>query len=573
MAIYDRDATPLTAVTAWLAQFKVASTGAITFVSGTDTFHVYWIHRSLQKIVYDFAISGDDELNLSKPDPSSSEAIGKIITLKDHTTDYSVNYNVTDLVMEYHFGGSVSQNSGDDIYYGLKIVGKVATPMPIKVLQNHTELTSHWGNGKNQTDGNTLARIMVKGRSGGADIDNLIVNAKLSTWLFTYAVWTAGLELGEAQASVSSDADPQNTTLQATVEAYTIAKSEGYKSLDLDGLGVKPYIGEWSYAPEGNKKALYEFVKSLLVDGTTETLYGVDGDLWTGRLYDCVISTGTGTWVQNETVSWAGGTGNLVAVDTLTGTGTARLIFHLNTGVAPLDTEVITGLSTATGTVSGTPASMSTSVNHLGQYTGAWIGALGIGLKATEVTSADSFKDLDGNTVTPPNNVPINGTITCGDAGDDPHVFLAPKHGSLQAPDMAVYSCSGNTSGAGVIDVDAISADTPQAGYVGVLRTGTVNYEFYEYSSWATTTFTLVGTIAGNIIATDPAMHAVFYESAVGGGTVKTVSSSLVYQSTPIPVVGWVRHGDPTIPDKPVPIAGTIGSGGLSFSVTLEDES
>ena len=42
MAIYDTDADSATAITAWLAQYKVAATGAITFVSGTDTFHVKW---------------------------------------------------------------------------------------------------------------------------------------------------------------------------------------------------------------------------------------------------------------------------------------------------------------------------------------------------------------------------------------------------------------------------------------------------------------------------------------------------------------------------------------------------
>ena len=332
MAIYDRDATATTAVTAWLAQHQVDATGAITDDGTVDTFHVYWIHRSLQKIVYDLVASGNDDPNLSYPDPSTQAAVGKIITLKNHTTDYSVNYTVTDTVMQSHFGGSVSQNDGDDIYYGLKIPGEVGIPMPIKVLQEHIVLTSHWGTGKNQTDSKTLARIMVKGRSGGADIDNLIVNVRLDTWGHTFAVWETTLELGEAQAPVSSSADPQNTTVLSTVQAYTIAKSEGYKSLNLDGQGLKPYLGEWSYAPEGSKKALYEFVKSLLVDTTAETLYGVNGSLWTGRVYDVVVASGSGTWVQNETLSWTGGTGNLVGVDTLDGISTTRLFFHLNTG-------------------------------------------------------------------------------------------------------------------------------------------------------------------------------------------------------------------------------------------------
>ena len=147
----------------------------------------------------------------------------------------------------------------------------------------------------------------------------------------------------------------------------------------------------------------------------------------------------------------------------------------------------------------------------------------------------------------------------------------AKKHATFSSPEYDTYSCTGNTSGAGVIDVDAISSDVPQIGYVGVLRTGTTAREYYEYSSWTGTTFTLVGTISGDITATDPAHVAIFYESAIGGGTTKTVSNSLIYTSN-ISVVGWVRQGDEAAPDVWQAIAGTIGSAGYSFSVNLARE-
>ena len=136
MTVYDTDAASATVIPLWLSQFKVASTGAITYVSGTDTFHVKWINRALQNIAWDFLISGDDEINLSFPNPSIEEALGKIVTLNDHTTDYSVNYTVTDEVMEYHFGGSVSQNDGDDIYYALIVLGSNSIALPLKVIQD-----------------------------------------------------------------------------------------------------------------------------------------------------------------------------------------------------------------------------------------------------------------------------------------------------------------------------------------------------------------------------------------------------------------------------------------------------
>lgn len=575
MAIYDTDATSSTAITAWLAQFKVAASGAITYVSGSDTFHVKWINRSLQKIAWDFVISGDDEVNLSFPNPSKEEALGKIVTLFDHTTDYSKNYTVTDEVMEYHFGGSVSQNDGDDIYYGLIVLGSTSTPLPIKIIQDEAEIISWWGNGLNQTDSNTLLRIMVKGRDTGADIDGLRVVVKASTWLETYAIWETTLALGESVASITTADDPQNTTLQATVEAYGISKSEGYNLLDLDGAGNKPYLGEWSYSPESTKKALYEFVKSILVDGTAETLYGVDGDLWTGRLFDCTLDAGSGTWVQNETIDWVTGNGNLVGVDDTDGTSATRIIVHLGAGVPPLDNDVITGAGAATGTLSANSVKLVTSPNHLAQFTGAWIGAFGIGFDSNEIGSVDSFKDLDGNVITPPNYVSIAGTIEALNSADDLHLFLAPKDAVFDAPDMTVYTCVGESIGASVIRVnETIASDTPQAGWFGVKKTGTTTYKFYEYDSWSsgTDTFNLVSTIADDAItASDPGMHAIAYDSMVGGGTTKTFSNSLIYSSD-FAVRGWVRHGDASGVDKIIPISGTVGSAGFTFSGTMEAE-
>jgi hypothetical protein len=573
MAIYDTGADSSTAITAWLAQYKVASSGAITFVTGTNTFHVKWINRALQKLAWDFNISGDDEVNLSFPNPSKEEALGKIVTLNDWTTDYSKNYVVDATVMEQHFGGSVSQNGGDDIYYGLIVLGSTSTPLPVKIIQDEIELTSHWGNGKNQTDGNTLLRIMILGRSGGVDTDGLRVVIKASTWLETYAVWETTLALGESVGSITTADDPQNTTLQATVEAYSITKSEGYKSLDLDGAGNKPYLGEWSYSTETTKKALYEFVKAILVDGTTNTLYGVDGDLWTGRLYDCSIVSGTGTHVQNETCDWVTGNGNLVGVDDTDGTATGRYILHIGAGVPPLDTDVITGLAGATAVLDADSVKLTTNPHHLAQFTGAWIGAYGIGFAAGEVGSADSFKDLDGNVVQPPNNVTVSGTIEALASGDDLHVFLAKKDAVLEAPDMTVYTAVGQIVTDTVIVMnEAIDPATPQTGWIGVKKTGTTTYKFYEYDSWAVSTFQLVGTVVDDAItASDPCMTCIMYDSMTGGGTTKTFSNTLIYTAD-IAVRGWVRHGDASGVDKIIPISGTVGAAGFNFSGTMEAE-
>lgn len=586
MSVYDRSSDAATAVTAFLAQFKIASTGAITYVSGTDTFHVWWLHRSLQKIAWDFAISGDDEINGTKPNPSTSEALGTIITLLDHTTDYTVNYTITDEVATYLFGGSVEQNGGDDGYYGVNVEGAVNLATSFKVIQNHVELTSHWGTGKNVTNpAKTLMRILIKGRSGGADIDNKIINIKASTWYDTFAVWEVGLGLGEASAAIITANDPQNTTLLATVDGYAITPSEGYSLIDVDGNGDKIFLGEWSHNALG-KKALSEFVKSLLVDGTIGTLYGVDGNLWTGRVYDMAITPSSGTWVQNETLTWGtgatAGAGNLMAVDSTDGTATTRLVLHLNTGVFPGTGLTITGNGAAEGAVSGTASSLTTDPNHLGLFTGSnWIGAYGIGIIANELTFGDSVTSLDGEQPVVPQNVTVTINIEVGVATDDPHVFLAEKDAVLNAPDYTT-----NTIGAGNTAADpdlvmgtAIASDIPQDGWIMVLDTtgGAVTYKAYHHSSWVGSTYTLdvtdhPGGLDETLTNGDPAFEAILY---VGDDTVttsKSVSNTYVYSGDKA-VIGWVRHGDPAAPDKPVPISGTVTSSGLTLNVVLADES
>ena len=594
MAVYDRDATASTAVTAFLSQFKVAASGAITYVSGTDTFHVWWLHRALQKIAWDFAISGDDEINLAKPNPSTSEALGTIITLNDHTTNFSVRYNITDTVAEYLFGGSVEQQNASaqlERYSGLQVLGSTNLgTTELQILQNGALLTSHWGTGKNQTDATTLLRILVKSYTAGAETDNSLVIVKASEWFDTYAIWETTLGLGEKVAAINTASDPQNDTAAATVGAYTglttaLATLEGYDQIDVDGNGADNFLGTASYnalTGNQNKKALYEVVKYALRRGTANTIFGIDGDLWTGRIYDVTVTPGAGaeTWTQNETLSWTGGTGVLLGVDDVNDVSTTRMIIHLSTGVAPTNTQVISG-ATAQNACSGTPTKLSTAANHLGVFTGSnWIGAYGIGYSSSELTFGDSVTSLDGLTPTVPQNVTITINVEC-DTGDDPHVFLAIKDAVLAAPDYTT-----NTVGAGnnatdpdFVVTSAIPPDTPQDAWFGVLDTtgGATAYEFYHHSSWTGSTYTLdVTDHAGGLTTTytsgDDVFEAILYDSATGGGTTKTISNTYVY-SADIDVIGWVRHGDPAAPDKPVPISATVGSAGYTTTVVLDNES
>lgn len=579
MAVYDIDADPITAVAAFLAQFSIANDGAIRYVANADTFHVAWLHRSLQHKVWDFTTSGDDDVQLSDPNPSTSQALGRIISLVDNTPQgFAVRYNIDDAVAERLFGGSVTQKNAtgqDEAWYALTISGSAGGSVQTQVVQNGVQLTSYWGTGLNQTGDNIVARIMIKAVNNGVLIDNGVVTVKAHDFGFGFSNFTTTLALTEAFSSVSADNDPFNNTALGTVSAYAIAKSEGFNSLDLDGNGNKPFLGAWSYSPEDSKGDLYEFVKFVLSRDSGETVFGVNSNVWTGRVFEVAVDAGNGTdFQQSEAITWQGGAGNLVGMDDLTNEAEARLWLHLQTGVPPVTTDTITGASTGATTVvqAGGSTTLSTSANLLGQFTGSWIGAFGIGFDAAQVTNTDSFTDLDGNTISPPNFVSVQINVETVNAADEPRIFMTLRNGS--SANYAQHTVDGaQASGAGTVTIDgAIPPTTPTTGWIGILAAGSDNIVFYEFTSWSGSTFTLASTLSEAYADGDQLTVAHFYNAPTGAGTAKSANRSLIYGGVPIDIIGWIRQGSEAAPDSVIPFSGQIGAAGFTFSGTLSRE-
>ena len=578
MTIFDNNADPILAIQAFLDQFSISNVGEVRSASGTDTFHVTWLHRALQHKVYDFNGSGDDNLQLSDPNPSTTAAIGQIIRLLDHTpSGFAHRYNIDQAVAERLFGGSVTQvngNGNQEAWYPLSISGTAAPFVEPQVVQNGVQTTSFWGSGINQTDDTRVARVLIKAVEDGQLIDGGRITVKAHDYLGSFSHPTTTLGLTEAFAFISASSDAFNNTPLTDVQTYGIQVSEGYNLLDLDGNGDKPFLGEWSYSPRTSNAELYEFVKYILSRDSGQTLYGVDANLWTGRVFEVEVGGGAGTFVQNEPITWPGGTGNLMGIDNLDGNIGTEFYFHLQTGVAPADGETITGGTSSATTVVGAGGSTSllTSPNHLGQFVGSWVAAQGIGFAQPEVTSSDSFTDLDGNLFSPPNFVSINGTVTTVDASDESHVFATLRSGSSPIYNQHTLSGSAASGASEVVINGAIPSTTPLSGYIGLLSATGDNFVFYEYLSWEGSTFTLAGTLDEGYAAADGLMVAYFYQAPEGVGTVKTLSRTLIYGGTPIDIIGWIRQGDENAPDSVINFSGQIGAGGFTFSESLQRE-
>ena len=560
MAIFDIDADPVAAVAAWRAQFSIGANGNIRYVSGDDTFHVKWINTSLQNKVWEFTSSGDDLVNLGFPNPSTAQALNTIIDLESHP-GYSVNYNITDAEAEYHFGGSITQNNGDDAWGGLRVVGSVNRPTQLKIIQNNGLLTSHWGTGKNQTDNNTLLRVLVRYRSGGSDIDNRQIYVKADEWFDTFAIWNTQLGLGESIASIQTANDPQNNTDLATVQGYTgISAIEGYQLLDVDNAGgTEPYIIQWSRG--GNTKTqTYEWIKSQVVAGT---LFGLSGSLFKGGVtHSATVGTPTGgSFTQNEVLTWTesgiASTGILMGANSLTASAANVVYLHLNTGVAPSSGTVLNGAS-ATVTTTADAITYNPAANHVGQFTGSWITSLGVGMNVAEVTVTDLIQALDGVTRSPPNNVPIAGVI----AGlNEPHTFLARATAGVATLDE--YTSVATSAGSSTLQVTTpIASDEPPSGVI-LIRNASNGLDPIEYTSYTGDTFTLAAPLSSAIAGGLNVGMTLLWASG------NAPSNSLIYSSD-FPVVGWSREGDPSNQGRPIGIAGTLTQAGFNFSLVFE---
>lgn len=152
-------------------------------------------------------------------------------------------------------------------------------------------------------------------------------------------------------------------------------------------------------------------------------VFELPGEVFRGVTHEVTVDTPTGTFQAVEPLSWSGGTGQLLAINSPT--AATKLWMQLLTGVAPTDNQVITGgQSAATCAVNVTVTTRTVSAPTVGASTGsAIIGAYGLGIQVADLTAADKLTDLNATLRIPPNNVQfvVGGLVS----GED-RVLVAP---------------------------------------------------------------------------------------------------------------------------------------------------
>lgn len=483
------------------------ATGAIEYIgddhAGASPSYatVIEFHRYLQDKADDASSIGDDEIDITDLLPSnrSTDNIIKLLGI------YFIDSNTA----EHLYDGSITQGTGgsEEVFYGIVNFGNA--DVQIQLTQNGAILADDWwnfaGGGLNADPLQGIShRFMIKGRAAGADIDGRKLVGSSRTFGNTYAEFSInGMSDGNNILALTDAVDLNNTTLEATIAAIgdIINVTEGYAPLDVNNDSVNEfYYSEWDIGPN-SINTFYEYAKWLTRDGSSSTLYGLNGELFRGITHEIVLDNPTGTFNDFEPVSWAGGTGQMLAIDDTTA-GT-KMWIQLLTGSHPNDNDTITGgtsAATADVDVIVTDRSSTLSKPFVGASTGsALIGSYGLGIEPSDLTSQDKVTDLDATVITSPNNVTF--TVAGLISGED-RVLVAPWDGitfdsegnpAIQKDQRSLDTALSGAAETAVVVTVAIPLDTPPAGDIRIeLSSG--QYAEIPYLSYTGSTFTIAAT-------------------------------------------------------------------------------
>ena len=540
--------------------------GAAHGANGAGYYTVLEFHRWLADLADDASATGDDLHDMSKP-TASEKSFETIIFLRN-------SYNIDALAAEHLYNGSIIQGSGgtEEIWDGVQVIAGAGAH--VEVVQNGAVIANDFWNtvpfgasdkGLNSDPANGIShRFMVKIRNAGADIDGRRLLLQTREFGFTYSDFRInGTSRGVNVAALTYAVDLNNQTAEGTVATWNAITNtvEGYAQIDVNNDAVNEnYYSKWDKS-SFTINQFYERMKWLTRRGSSSTLYGLNGELFRGITHEINVDTPTGTFSAFEGVSWSGGTGRMVAINSPT--APTKMWIQLVTGVAPTDNQTITGAtSSATCLVNVTVTARTLSFPFCGISTGsALIGAYGFGVEAADLNNTDRLFDLTNTQRTPPTQAQfsVNGLVS----GED-SVLVGPSSGGVL--NTTQFTLNGTLSGASVTAVvvnEAIPADTPTSGTLRIVRNNGANSR-HTYSAYnaGTKTFTIAShNFSTNNASSGNGAYLTYIDKVAAAGS---ESFTLVFDSNRDLFVR-VRDGGVT-PIKDFETTATLTSAGGSVT-------
>lgn len=220
--------------------FSVAINGNIRYVGSAagPNYTVLELHRFLAGLADDAQAAGDDLVDITTLTPSD-RSTDQIITLASP-------YNIDETAARHLYDGSISQDGGNTLYSGLRVLGTVVSGTQIMIVQDHKVLPAYWSTGINaDAANNVIMRLLIKSRDGGADIDGKRILTLARELGNQFKEFPVTLGLANSVAAISTSTDLNNVKTDATLQGYSdITNVEGFQLIDIDGNAV----GEEYYA-------------------------------------------------------------------------------------------------------------------------------------------------------------------------------------------------------------------------------------------------------------------------------------------------------------------------------------
>lgn len=272
------------------SKFTIDSSGNIrqvsAFVPGTDSrYTTLELHAWLQDLADNATPSGDDTVSILGNNPS--ELAGKRNVARPMALTLLPNFNVNDATAQWFKFGSIEQNSGNDLYTGLKVLGTLVANSPIYIVQNAAKITKYW------SDADSAAfQILLKAKAGGTLIDSGNVTVYSRKFGQTFSHFDVNLAAGGEQAAALATSIDANISLSAAAaEAIwnTISITIGDTTQDLGGgQGSKLHKGTIALNGSTTLADAYQALMWACSESSTATINSAPG--WRYRKLNAAYS-------------------------------------------------------------------------------------------------------------------------------------------------------------------------------------------------------------------------------------------------------------------------------------------
>ena len=566
-----------------------------TYTSGADIDgrRLLGVARTYLNTYSEFSINGtsrgNNVLALTDSDDLNNETV--IATVAGYTgiTNTTEGYNGIDVddngADEYYYSEwntNQPTRSINDFYERMKWLSKspVAEDESTEtatdyIVDNATILgiAQSFANGANATLlTKAIFRLKVGAGTPTGDM-TAILYAHSGTFGSSSIPTGAALATSDAISAATLDATYRDVTFTFSgTEIVSLAASTNYciaiEHPTADGSNYVHADGDSTGSHGGNKSAQNGgWVAAAAEDlqfavFTSPAISEIPGILFRGITHEIDVDGPTGTMDAVEPVSWSGGTGQLLAINSPT--AATKIWIQLLSGVVPTDDQVITGTGTVTAELTTgviTPRTISTP--FVGVSTGtAIIGSYGFGIEAADLNDTDKVFDLTNTQITPPNNVTFTvfGLISAED-----RVLVTNDSTGIDFAQMTLDTALSATNVTNInVQPASIPADTPSPSGNLRIELDDGRYRLVPYTAVVdTSNFTIASTdFSGANVAADDNNVFLSYIDKLAASTEESFTTVFDASRT---LFVRVRDGGGT-PIKTFETTGTLGTNGGSVT-------